>query len=32
MRLCNLIDQGIESEQKACTKDNKEQHSDSTCD
>tara|TARA_R110000772_G_scaffold178278_1_gene289680 strand:+ start:454 stop:795 length:342 start_codon:yes stop_codon:yes gene_type:complete len=32
MQLHNLIVRGIEDEKKACTKDNKEQHSDSTCD
>ena len=32
MRLHNLIIQGIESEQKACTKDDKDERNDNTCD
>ena len=32
MQLHNLIGQGIESEQKVCTKDNKDERNDDTCD
>ena len=32
MQLHNLIGQGIESEQKACTKDDKDERNDDTCD
>jgi hypothetical protein len=32
MQLHNLIGQGIESERKACTKDDKDERNDDTCD
>ena len=32
MQLHNLIGQGIDAEQKVCTKDNKDERSDDTCD